>query len=93
MAGYRLPIESEESYALTVIWVNKSNSSGGVSTCSLLEQRPGGSGGILISSGDMFLTFSENKAGKETKNMPMSLHEDLQAHVGQGCKIHFTEII
>lgn len=74
MARYRLPIESEESYALTVMWVNKSNSSGVVCTCSLLEQRPGGSGGILISLGDMFLTFSENKAGKETKNMPMSLH-------------------
>lgn len=67
-------MELEEGYALTVTWGNKSNSSGGVSTCSLLEQRPGGSGGILISSGDMFLTFSENKAGKETENMPMSLH-------------------
>lgn len=42
--------------------------SGDASTCSLLEQRPGGSGGILISSGDMFLTFSENKAARETEN-------------------------
>lgn len=43
------------------------HSGGGISTCSWVEQRPGGSGGILISSGDMFLTFSENRAGKKAK--------------------------
>ena len=36
-------------------------------TWSWLEQRPGGSGGILMASGDMFLTFSENRAGRETQ--------------------------
>lgn len=46
---------------------------GGVSTCSWAEQRPGGSGGILISSGDMFLTFSENIAGKETETSTWAL--------------------
>lgn len=53
------------------MWGRETNrkASGDVSTCSLLEQRPGGSGGILISSGDMFLTFSENKAARETENM------------------------
>lgn len=36
-------------------------------TCRLLEQRPVGSGGILMSSGDMFLTLSEKDA-EHTKN-------------------------
>lgn len=38
-------------------------------TCRWLEQRPGGSGGILISSGDIFRTFSENCAAKEEEKI------------------------
>lgn len=49
-------------------WDTNQRTGEDMSTCSLLEQRPGGSAGILISSGDMFLTFSENKAARETEN-------------------------
>lgn len=54
-------------------WEINQRASGDASTCSLLEQRPGGSGGILISSGDMFLTFSENKAARDTENTMVRL--------------------
>ena len=36
-------------------------------TCKWLEHRPGGSGGILISSGDMFRTLSEKEAAERTE--------------------------
>lgn len=36
--------------------------SGFIPTCKWLEHLPGGSGGILISSGDMFRTLSEKEA-------------------------------
>lgn len=45
------------------------HSARGEGTCSCLEQRPGGSGGILILSGDMFLTFSENIAVNTNTNI------------------------
>lgn len=36
-------------------------------TCKWFEHRPGGSGGILISSGDMFRTLSEKEAAERTE--------------------------
>lgn len=52
---------------MKVTWLNNPIRVEVFSTCSWLEQRPAGSGGILISSGDMFLTFSENEADIKTE--------------------------
>lgn len=66
-------------------WEINQRASGDASTCSLLEQRPGGSGGILISSGDMFLTFSENKAARETENTMVRLLVSTRAAFPSPC--------